>query len=193
MDLLQIAVVGAIAGIAVPFVLRRMAGDAGAPAVTASSAELRYGTAMRVLGLFGLPLGALMFSAPFFAKSAGLALLFCIPIGLIFICFLAEVFVVKHDVDDDAIVCRSIFHRPYRIGWEDVRSVEYNGAMAWYVLRARDGRIGRVSPYMKGMRTFAEIVTKEVDRSAFTELSWKFLTRIANGASPILPSGGRSA
>ncbi|WP_437592004.1 hypothetical protein [Sorangium sp. So ce1000] len=168
--------------------LRRSAVSDHAPGRT--SVELRYGVPMKVLGVLGLALGAFMLIGPVFLSSEGspsfdphrlLLLLFIGPIGCLMIFVFLDAFLVYHSVDLAGITCRSVLHRPFRFAWDEIKAVDYNAGMNWFVFRAIDGRVGRVSSYIAGIGTLAELSIAHLDRSVFTDLAWTHMDDAAAG------------
>ncbi|WP_437280297.1 hypothetical protein WME90_06985 [Sorangium sp. So ce375] len=177
--------------IVVPIAMRALSRSAVSDHVPGrTSVELRYGVPMKVLGVLGLALGAFMLIWPVVLRPRGspsfgphplLLLLFSGPIGCSMIFVFLDAFLVRHSVDLAGITCRSVFHRPFRFAWDEIKAVDYNAGMNWFVLRSMDGRVGRVSPYIAGIRTFAELSIAHLDRSVFTDLAWKRMGDAAAG------------
>jgi hypothetical protein len=55
--------------------------------------------------------------------------------------------------------------------------------MGWFVLRSDDGRVGRVSPYIGGIRRFATLAIAHVERQRFSDLAWRLANAAAEGRS----------
>ncbi len=158
----------------------------------ATSSELRYGTALKALGVIGLVLGLFIMVVPaalnrheFLALTprAFVIGLLAVPVGALMILLLPETFLVRHRADTTGLTLGSIFRRPHRFTWQEIQSVEYSVAASWFVFRSVDGRVGRVSPLMVGLRTFAELTLAHVDRTRFTELGWQKMSDAAAGRS----------
>ncbi len=174
-----------------PIVIRallRNVGSTYAPGATA--VDLTYGRGMKALGIVSLVLGLIMILGPLFPTlnaflklepRATAAVVISGPFGALFLYLFAEMLIVRHRVDAEGITCGSIFHRPFKIGWKDVVAVDYSASMSWFTFRAADGRVGRVSLYMNGVRTLAEISLAHLDHKVFTDAGLKSMTATAAG------------
>jgi ACR3 family arsenite efflux pump ArsB len=179
--------------IIVPLVIRALSQRALADHLPgAASIELRYGAAMKALGVFGLALGLFIMVLPtFLNRHEFLALtprglvvaLLTVPLGALMIFLFPETFLVRHGADTAGVTLGSVFRRPLRFTWQEIQSIDYSGAASWFVFRGVDGRVGRVSPLMVGLRTFAEVTLAHVDRTRFTELGWQKMSDAAAGRS----------
>jgi hypothetical protein len=179
--------------IIVPLVMRALSQRALADHLPeATSSELRYGVAMKTLGVLGLVLGLFIMVFPtFLNRHEFLALtprafviaLLTLPVGALMIFVFPETFLVRHRADTTGVTLGSVFRRPIRFTWQEIQSIEYSGVASWFVFRAVDGRIGRVSPLMVGLRTFAELTLAHVDRARFTELGRQKMSDAAAGRS----------
>ena len=128
---------------------------------------LRYSGAWKALAvafLAALPVGvALMMSVqppgPDEVWIARLALALIVGLPLL---LAVEVFGVSHRLSEAGVECRSPWSRRRSAGWQEIEALDFSPGMQWFVLRASGGVTVRLSAYLSGLGTFAELVAAHV-------------------------------
>lgn len=183
----------ALIPISIPIVIYLLRRSAASKHVqNATEVELSYGVAMKAFGILLLLMGVYMVGTPIYRifipyhrvsePYVNVLLGACCAIPFSFVC--AETFVVKHRVDSAGLTLGSLFHRPYRFAWHEVAWIDYTPGNHWFVVRALDGRTGRISQFMGGVKAFAEISQKHLDQSVFRTHARREIERFGETRSP---------
>lgn len=169
MDVLQYVLTAVVVGL----VLGAMARSARQPpVVTGDAIVLRYPRGLRWFLWFSavLMLGMLawlVFEVASEDRDPGIVRLawFGIPLfGVLGAVSLREPR-VRLEIDGDGIRGETAFRGRRELAWRDLASVRYSPTWNWFVLRDRDGRLLRVSPFLRGSEAlFAALEAKVPDR-----------------------------
>ncbi|MEZ5652539.1 MAG: hypothetical protein R3E87_18525 [Burkholderiaceae bacterium] len=74
--------------------------------------------------------------------------------------------------------------------WSCIDRVEYSRPMMWFVLRARDGRVLRISAMLAGVPEFARHLMQHAPGASITPAARQVLEASARGAPPTLLGSG---
>jgi hypothetical protein len=163
----------ALTALVVPLVLAWLS-RAGALA-SAKPGELRYGRVPRWFSLLmGLlpPLGVLFILMmqrrplrPDERIAVLLLLLFfpgvCAPLVL-------EFYRVRHTFDQEGLMFRSPWSKHRRVTWSDVASLKWRRFAKWLDIRTHDGVIIHITPWLAGLRPFADVALARIPAVVLT-------------------------
>lgn len=99
---------------------------------------------------------------------------------------IAEYCNVEHHLDDDGLHFRGLTGRRLYLRWSEIEQVSYGDLAKWFVLRARDGRVARISILLRGLPLFARKLLRHAPAGSIDSASRALLRKIERGRLPPL-------
>jgi hypothetical protein len=117
------------------------------------------------------------------AATVGTALCFGV-LGLMALPMVADYFLARHHLSDEAIAFGRRFGGRGTMRWADVRLVRFSPTMKWFVLEDATRTKARVSSTLTGLPEFARLVLAHVPPEAIDKKTHKLLVDASLGRRP---------
>jgi hypothetical protein len=97
---------------------------------------------------------------------------------------IADYYMDRFEVGDDALSFRTTYGGSGRTGWAEIVEVSYSQSAKWFRLRLRDGKVVRVSAMMVGLPALAERLLTRATNATIDPPTRTTLTDTAAGNPP---------
>jgi hypothetical protein len=107
-----------------------------------------------------------------------------VAFALLSVPILVDYFVAKHRFSSEGLHYTKFRGGKKYLGWNELESIHYSPGMKWFVLKARNGEIARISVMLMGLPEFARQVLEHAPQRAIEDRTLEILEATAAGNPP---------